>query len=208
MIGFAQAKWLSLGALIVLTGCTVTNTYNAPVVDRSSGAGSIRGAGASNTGIVTAVDPSIGVTVTPMAPEPIIRSQRDTIPAMDAPVEGDRVPVSPMSVEPSEQNPAIIALLDTAKAQTNDGNARAAQTSLQRALRIAPKDPEVYYALADTHRQLGEFVQAEQVALKGVAVAQGQNDNLRRLWELIASIRNDVGDIDGADKASAISRRY
>ncbi len=207
MRGFTQVKWIGLGLLVALTGCTATNTFNAPVVDRSSGVGSTR-ANTNNTGIVTAVDPSIGVTVTPIAPEPIIRSQRDTIAVTESPVQTDNVPVSPASTEQVEQNPAIVALLETAKTQTNDGNVRAAQTSLQRALRIAPKDPEVYYALADTHRQLGEFVQAEQVALKGVAVAQGQNDNLRRLWELIASIRNDVGDIDGADKASAISRRY
>jgi Flp pilus assembly protein TadD len=107
-----------------------------------------------------------------------------------------------------QQNPAIIALLDSAKQQTNGGNLRAAQTSLQRAQRIAPRDPEVYYSLADTHRRLGEFLQAEQVALKGVAIAQGQNTQLRRLWTLIASIRNDSGDVEGADKAAGIAQRY
>jgi Flp pilus assembly protein TadD len=108
----------------------------------------------------------------------------------------------------SKQNPAAVALLATARKQTNNGQLRSAQTSLQRAQRIAPKDPEVYYSLADTHRRLGEFLQAEQVALKGVGIAQGQSTKLRRLWQLIASIRTDAGDLEGADKAAAVARRY
>jgi predicted Zn-dependent protease len=196
----AQMRMIALGALVSLVGCSEMNTYNMPVEERSSA-----GSGQQNSnGVVTPVDISTGVTVTPVAPSPVFRSQKDEASVM----ESTAVPVAPKVVMQLQQNPAALALLETARKQTNDGQLRSAQSSLQRAQRISPKDPEVYYSLADTHRHLGEFLQAEQVALKGVAIAQGQNTKLRRLWQLIASIRTDAGDIEGANKAAAISRRY
>ncbi|MFY0657556.1 MAG: tetratricopeptide repeat protein [Neptunomonas phycophila] len=190
-------KCLAVGLLLTLAGCSSPGIYKTPIEDRSTVA-----VPDENPSVVTAADPSIGVTVTPVSPIQVVRSQRD-----ESIEVAPSVPVAPSSVE-VQQNPAIIALLDSAKQQTNGGNLRAAQTSLQRAQRIAPRDPEVYYSLADTHRRLGEFLQAEQVALKGVAIAQGQNTQLRRLWTLIASIRNDSGDVEGADKAAGIAERY
>ena len=186
-------------ALVSLAGCSTSGMYNTPIEDRSTTAP----AGDENNSVVSAADPSFGVTVTPTAPVPVVRSQRDEENETSEP----SVPVSPVAVE-AKQNPAVVALLDTAKKQTNNGDLRAAQTSLQRAQRISPRDPNVYYSLADTHRRLGEFLQAEQVALKGVSTAQGQNSQLRRLWNLIASIRTDSGDLEGADKAAKIAQRY
>jgi Flp pilus assembly protein TadD len=186
-------------ALVSLAGCSTSGIYNTPIEDRSTTAPPSD----ENNSVVSAADPSIGVTVTPTAPVPVVRSQRDETTEESTP----SVPVAPVAVE-AKQNPAVVALLDTAKKQTNNGDLRAAQTSLQRAQRISPRDPNVYYSLADTHRRLGEFLQAEQVALKGVSTAQGQNSQLRRLWNLIASIRTDSGDLEGADKATKIAQRY
>ncbi len=200
-MNFTQIKWIALSALVTLAGCSTQGIYNTPIEDRST----TRTQQESN-GITTPVDITTGVTVTPVAPTPVFRSQRiDT--AVETTVETS-VPIAPKVVMQSQPNSAVVALLDTARQQTNNGELRSAQTSLQRAQRISPKDPEVYYALADTHRRLGEFLQAEQVALKGVAIAQGQNSKLRRLWQLIASIRTDAGDLEGADKASGVARRY
>jgi len=187
----------TLGIFLVMAGCSTQNLYNTPIEDRSTSTKPLRG----NNSVVTPVDPSSGVTVTPVAPTPVFRTQRDSS-------SEPGVNSAPKTVVRSEQNPAALALLDTARQQTNSGRLRDAQTSLQRAQRISPKNPEVYYSLADTHRRLGEFLQAEQVALKGVAVAQGQNNYLRRLWLLIASIRTDTGDIEGANKAAVIAKRY
>lgn len=197
-----QMKLVAMGALVVLTGCSTQGIYNTPIEDRST----TRPQQQSN-GVITPVDITTGVTVTPVAPSPVFRPQRGDNTNEENSV-GSPVPVAPKVVLQSRQNPAAVALLATARKQTNNGQLRSAQTSLQRAQRIAPKDPEVYYSLADTHRRLGEFLQAEQVALKGVGIAQGQSTKLRRLWQLIASIRTDAGDLEGADKASAVARRY
>lgn len=193
-----QMKLIALGALVSLAGCSTQGIYNTPIEDRST----TRSMQESN-GIVTPVDITTGVTVTPVAPSPVFRSQKIEEVAVE-----NSVSVPPKVVLQSKPNSAALALLETARQQTNNGDLRSAQTSLQRAQRISPKDPDVYYSLADTHRRLGEFLQAEQVALKGIAIAQGQNSKLRRLWQLIASIRTDAGDLEGADKASGVARRY
>jgi tetratricopeptide (TPR) repeat protein len=107
-----------------------------------------------------------------------------------------------------QQNPAVIALLDNADQSRASGDYRAAQGSLQRAQRIAPRDPEVYYSLALTHLELEDYALAEQVALKGVSVAQGNREQLQKLWQLIAKIRLRAGDAAGSREASLKADSY
>jgi Flp pilus assembly protein TadD len=107
-----------------------------------------------------------------------------------------------------KQNPAVIALLDDAQQSQQRGDLNAAQNTLQRAQRIAPRDPQVYYSLASTHLELQDFALAEQVALKGVSIVQGDTDQLRRFWSLIATIRSKAGDDDGARQAQEKADRY
>jgi tetratricopeptide (TPR) repeat protein len=118
------------------------------------------------------------------------------------------VPVSPSIVATKQQNSALIALLDSADAAQQQGNFKSAQTTLQRAQRIAPQDPDVYYKLAVTHRNLEDYRLAEQVALKGVSIVQGQSRQLRRFWLLIADIRMQSGDIVAAEKAEYRASHY
>jgi tetratricopeptide (TPR) repeat protein len=118
------------------------------------------------------------------------------------------VPVSPSIIATKQQNPAVIALLDSANTAQQQGDFKSAQTTLQRAQRIAPRDPEVYYKLAVTHRNLQDYRLAEQVALKGVSIVQGQNTQLRKFWLLIADIRMQSGDIVAAEKAEYRASRY
>lgn len=108
----------------------------------------------------------------------------------------------------SQQSPAVIALLSDAEQSRNAGDYRAAQGSLQRAQRIAPRDPEVYYSLALTHMELEDYDLAEQVALKGVSVAQGNAYQLRRLWQLLAKIRLRAGDPAGSRQAEQKAASY
>ena len=118
------------------------------------------------------------------------------------------VPVSPTVIVNNRQSPAVVALLNSADAAQQQGNFKSAQTTLQRAQRIAPKDPDVYYKLAVTHRNLEDYRLAEQVALKGVSIVQGQTKELRRFWLLIADIRMQSGDIVAAEKAEHMASRY
>ena len=147
------------------------------------------------------------VIVSPAPDESGIASQQD-IEESSTITNKAIVPVSPSVIEPSKQNAAVVALLDSAQQHKLEGDLRSAQTSLQRAQRIAPRDPEVYYALANTHRDLQDYALAEQVALKGVSIVQGQPTQLLRFWTLIADIRSDAGNLSGAEKAKEMANRY
>jgi Tfp pilus assembly protein PilF len=106
------------------------------------------------------------------------------------------------------KNPAVIALLDSATQQKSQGALQAAGSSLERAQRIAPRDPEVYYQLADLRRVEGQWTRAEQLALKGTNMAIGDVIMQRRLWLLIAEIRQGTGDRSGAQEAYAKAQSY
>jgi cytochrome c-type biogenesis protein CcmH/NrfG len=120
----------------------------------------------------------------------------------------ESVPVAPETTQAIPQNPAVIALLDQANSQSQQGDLQGAQTSLQRAQRIAPRDPQVYFSLAQTHLELADYSLAEQVALKGVSLVQGRPAELKRFWLLIAKIRYQAGDTAAAEQAQRTAEKY
>ncbi|PIE20843.1 MAG: hypothetical protein CSA61_00275 [Neptuniibacter caesariensis] len=184
-----QIKKGSKGFLVVmliagLAGCvTGTGNYRPPVEDRGTGA-------------VQSAEPAArGVDMRPA----VVRESRTE--------RSIAVPV-PTPVTKKTKNPAVIALLDTANRQKRSGAMRAAESSLERAQRIAPRDPDVYYQWADVRRLEGRWLQAEQLALKGTNMAIGDAIMLRRLWLLIATIRSSSGDPSGAQNARDKAMSY
>lgn len=174
--------------LLTLVGCANNSGgYIPPVEERSSG----------NEGLVQSVEPaSTGVVVKPT----IIRESRTEVPVP--------VPVPTRAATQTQKSPAVIALLQSADKQKNSGAMQAAQSSLERAQRIAPRDPDIYYRLADLKRLSGQWQQAEQLALKGTNLAVGDAITLRRLWLLIADIRESAGQINASQKALQQALRY
>jgi|SRR5690554_4334246 len=122
------------------------------------------------------------------------------VPETVPPVPAEKpAPVAKPAAVPT--NSAVLALLSDAEQYQLQGNLPAAQSRLQRAQRIAPRDPKVYYQLAQTHYELEDYRLAEQVALKGVSYAQGDSVQQKRFWLLLADIRNKSGDRAGAKAA-------
>jgi tetratricopeptide (TPR) repeat protein len=169
----------------LLAGCMGGNANINPIVEDRSESGS---------GV--AVDPNVG-SDTAVA-TPVDTGQGFTV--------VNRQVAAPAPV--SSSNPAVIALLQGALEQQKQGEYSAAQSSLERAQRIAPRDPHVYMRLADLRRQQGQYLQAEQFALKGLTLARGQSAMERKFWILIADIRSEGGDHSGAavarDKANML----
>jgi tetratricopeptide (TPR) repeat protein len=151
------------------------------------------------------VPPSPTVVVIEKTPEPI-RPTAEYIPS--EPVNKTIVPQSPTSIVQEKQSDAVIALLNSAEQSQEQGDYQTAQNILQRAQRIAPRDPEVYYQLAISHRDLEDYKLAEHVALKGVSIVQGQSQQLRRFWLLIANINTLAGNDEAAKKAQQTADRY
>ncbi|MEX1200303.1 MAG: hypothetical protein WEB02_05900 [Methylophaga sp.] len=115
---------------------------------------------------------------------------------------------APAVATPFRSKPAVIALLGSARAAQRDGDLQKAQTDLQRAQRIAPRDPNIYFELADIHYKMQEYPLAEQVALKGVSVAGQDRDLLRKFWLLISEIRYANGNSTGGQQAEQQADQY
>ena len=92
----------------------------------------------------------------------------------------------------------VLALLTTAQQQQAGGDLNGASSSLERAQRVAPREPQVLYRLAQVRMAQGDAAQAEQFARRGLTFASGRPALQASLWELIAQAREKQGDSAGA----------
>ena len=100
----------------------------------------------------------------------------------------------------------VLALLTTARQQESNGDLNGANASLERAMRIAPREPQVLYRLAQVRLSQGDAAQAEQLARRGLAYASGRPSLQAGLWELVAQAREQQGDAAGAEQARQRAR--
>lgn len=92
----------------------------------------------------------------------------------------------------------VLALLTTAQQQQSNGDLNGASSSLERAQRVAPREPQVLYKLAQVRLAQGDAPQAEQLARRGLTYANGRASLQASLWGLIAQAREKQGDAAGA----------
>jgi cytochrome c-type biogenesis protein CcmH/NrfG len=98
-------------------------------------------------------------------------------------------------------NPAVVDLLHQAQRQVAAEQLTQATASLERALRIEPRNAQIWYLLAQVRHRQKQFTLAESMALKSISLAR-DNDSLQlRNWRLISAIRNSSGDQQGAREA-------
>lgn len=97
----------------------------------------------------------------------------------------------------------VLALLTSAQQQQSGGDLNGASSSLERAQRIAPREPQVLYRLAEVRLAQGDAAQAEQLARRGLTYANGRPALQGSLWNLIAQARERQGDSAGAAQARA-----
>lgn len=100
----------------------------------------------------------------------------------------------------------VLALLTTAQQQQGGGDLNGASSSLERAQRIAPREPQVLFRLAQVRLAQGDAAQAEQFARRAMGYANGRPDLQSRLWETIAQAREKQGDAAGAALARKNAR--
>ena len=110
------------------------------------------------------------------------------------------------AVTATRQAPAVIALLQQAEQQANAGDLESAAASLERAIRIDPRNPVLWYHLATVRLSQGEPAQAEQLANKSNSLAAGNHAQQSRNWLLIAQARRQLNDGSGAAAAEQRAR--
>jgi tetratricopeptide (TPR) repeat protein len=100
----------------------------------------------------------------------------------------------------------VLALLTSAQQQQGSGDLEGASSSLERAQRIAPREPQVLYRLAEVRLAQGDAAQAEQLARRGLSFANGRPALQAGLWGLIGQARERQGDPAGAAQARERAR--
>jgi len=102
---------------------------------------------------------------------------------------------------PHKENIAVAGLMETARTDAASGNLAGAAASLERALRIEPRNPRLWHELARVRLKQGQYAQAESVAARSNSWV-GDDRALRAdNWRLIAESRRARGDTEGAQAA-------
>jgi len=108
---------------------------------------------------------------------------------------------------PAIENAAIASLMDGARSDVAAGRLANAAASLERALRIEPRNPRLWQELARVRLMQGEYAQAESVAARSNSWAGGDNRLRAENWRLIAQAREARGDAAGARAALEAAER-
>jgi predicted Zn-dependent protease len=124
---------------------------------------------------------------------------------LQPPGPGERQP-QPARPAVTTSSPAVVALLGQAENQANSGDLDAAAASLERAIRIEPRNPLLWYHLATVRLAQQQAAQAEQLAVKSNSLAAGNRLQQSRNWRLIARARDALGDASGARAAERRAR--
>ncbi len=122
----------------------------------------------------------------------------------DRPGRHDPPPVQ----EPrGEAMPSAVRALGTeAERHSAAGDHDIAAARLERALRVAPRNPVLWQNLAVVRYRQGDYDQAESLAERSNAFAGGDRGLQAGNWDLIAAARRLRGDAEGASEATERAR--
>lgn len=180
----------SLGLAVFVSGCVSpftkgqgpTSTRTTP---RSPGSGPVL---------------SSPPVISPPAPgqEPAIAAPTPT----PLPHERPKVPAATLS-------PASKALVSQAQAQRDKGDFPGATATLERALRIEPRNPLLWIEMGRLRMDQRNFAQADAMGRKALTMAVGDDRTQSQAWQLIAdSLRArdmNVQAQEAADRAKALA---
>lgn len=116
--------------------------------------------------------------------------------------------VQPFAPSMPQTTPAVLALMDDADRSYLAGNYQSAVGSIERALRIEPRNPLLVYKLAAVRLKQGQPGLAENLAKKSALLADRNIAIKRRSWLLIAEARRKQGDHYGAAEAEKTAGQF
>ena len=107
-----------------------------------------------------------------------------------------------------EASAPVVALISEAQRNINLGSLDIAAATVERALRLEPRNAHVMIKLAEIRIKQGKAVMAEQLAEKTLSLSQGKNILKKRCWLLIAKARHLQGNQQGAAQAEQRARQH
>jgi len=159
-------RLLVIVALLAVSGCSIApfkrgepESATGGTVSRSTGSGPVL---------------TVPTDIAKPTPEDVIQ------PPVTAPLPKER-PRTP----PATLSPASRALVSQAEAQRKRGDLPGATVSLERALRIEPRNPLLWIEMGRLRMDQQNFAQAESTARKALAMAVGDDRTQALAWQLI-----------------------
>lgn len=124
----------------------------------------------------------------------------------DLPPAPDAEPVIEAPAQTTSTHGAVIALLDRADAYHRSGDSGNEAATIERALRIDPRNARLWSRLAAARLAQGQAGQAEQLALKSNGLSGGDRRLQAQNWALVARARWALNDSAGARTAERKAR--
>jgi len=130
-----------------------------------------------------------------------VATQPSTTPATPSETQqpADGTIIAPVPRSEMSDNRAVIALLDRAQTDNESGQREAAGASLERALRIEPRNPWLWLELARVRLVQGQYAQAITLARKSNSFAGRQSRVQAENWQVIGNARVAQGDSAGVE---------
>ena len=156
-------------------------------------------------GVVTAeqglVSPNPEQATSVQGMQPVIIAPKQESMTSQAP------PFKPLDIFPP-LSPAVGALVLAASQNTKAGNIESATTTIERAIRIEPRNATLYYKLALLRLRQSKPVMAEDLAKKAVLLASNDTQMKKHSWLLIARAREMQGDLNGGKEARSKADKF
>src|SRR5262249_27777932 len=108
---------------------------------------------------------------------------------------------------PDSNAKAVSSLVESARADASAGRLDSAAASMERAIRLAPRNARLWQELARVRLQQGEFAQAEHVALRSNSLNRGDASPRGANWDIIAPAPGGRGDAAGARSPRELAKR-
>ena len=147
------SKYFFIACLLFCSACTTVR--QAPVVERPEAEAVVEAPDQPEQVVVADPDENAGGTWIELPQPEEIGPQVETR-ETEAPLQPERV----------SDNPAVVALMDDTDYRLSEGDAEGAASSVERALRLEPKNPWLWHRLAVLRLQQGHRRQAVALAEK------------------------------------------
>jgi predicted Zn-dependent protease len=102
---------------------------------------------------------------------------------------------------------AVVSLMDQARAEAAAGRMDSAAASMERAIRLEPKNARLWQELARLRLTQRDYAQAEHVAMRSNTFTRGNYAMRAENWQIIAQSREARGDLAGARSARELAKR-
>lgn len=100
-----------------------------------------------------------------------------------------------------QQKTVVKSLIRKAHKELAKGKMEASVSTLERALRIDSRDPELWHLLAGRRLKQKKTLMAERLAKKSNSLIGHDNDLKQKNWKIIMLVRKEIGDQKGLNYA-------